>query len=58
MTKIDLGPVTRIEGHLNVHTTIEEGVITDAQCISEMFRGFEIFLRGRDPLDAHPGESK
>ncbi len=52
MTKIDLGPITRIEGHLNVHTTVESGVIADARCITEMFRGFEIFLRGRDPLDA------
>lgn len=52
MTKIDLGPITRIEGHLNVRTTVEDGTITDARCISEMFRGFEIFLRGRDPLDA------
>jgi ferredoxin hydrogenase large subunit/hydrogenase large subunit len=50
--KIDLGPVTRIEGHLNVHTTIENNVVTDAQCVSEMFRGFEVFLQGRDPLDA------
>lgn len=52
MTKIDIGPVTRIEGHLNVRTTVENGIITDARCITEMFRGFEIFLRGRDPLDA------
>ena len=50
--KIDLGPITRIEGHLNVRTTIENGVVVDAQCMSEMFRGFEIFLQGRDPLDA------
>lgn len=50
--KIDLGPVTRIEGHLNVHTTVENGIVTDAQCMSEMFRGFEVFLQGRDPLDA------
>lgn len=50
--KIDLGPITRIEGHLNVRTTIDNGVVTDAQCRSEMFRGFEIFLQGRDPLDA------
>lgn len=50
--KIDLGPVTRIEGHLNVRTTIENGVIVDAQCMGEMFRGFEMILRGRDPLDA------
>ena len=50
--KIDLGPITRIEGHLNVRTTIDNGVVTDAQCMSEMFRGFEVFLQGRDPLDA------
>ena len=50
--KVDLGPVTRLEGHLNVHTTIENNVIVDARCAGEMFRGFEIFLRGRSPLDA------
>lgn len=52
MKTIDLGPVTRIEGHLNVRSTVENGIIVDAQCISEMFRGFEMFLIGRDPLDA------
>ncbi|MDP2107040.1 MAG: nickel-dependent hydrogenase large subunit, partial [Desulfobulbaceae bacterium] len=50
--KIDLGPITRIEGHLNIRTTIDNGIVVDAQCMSEMFRGFEIFLQGRDPLDA------
>lgn len=50
--EINLGPITRIEGHLNVRTTIDNGVVTEAQCMSEMFRGFEIFLQGRDPLDA------
>lgn len=50
--KIDLGPITRIEGHLNIRTTVENGIVTDAQCMAEMFRGFEIFLQGRDPLDA------
>lgn len=50
--KIDLGPVTRIEGHLNVRTTVENNKVIDAQCIGEMFRGFEIILQGRDPLDA------
>ncbi len=49
---IELGPVTRIEGHLNVKTTIENNIITDARCEGEMFRGFETILRGRSPLDA------
>lgn len=50
--KVDIGPVTRLEGHLNIHTTVENNVITEAKCVGEMFRGFEFFLRGRDPLDA------
>ncbi len=50
--KIELGPITRIEGHLNVKTTIENNIITDARCEGEMFRGFETILRGRSPLDA------
>jgi ferredoxin hydrogenase large subunit/hydrogenase large subunit len=52
MRQINLGPVTRIEGHLNIHTTVENGAIVDAKCSTEMFRGFEMILRGRDPLDA------
>lgn len=50
--KVELGPVTRLEGHLNIKTTVENGVIADAQAMGEMFRGFETILRGRDPLDA------
>ncbi len=50
--KIDIGPVTRLEGHLSIETTVEDNVITHAQSKGEMFRGFESFLKGRDPLDA------
>lgn len=50
--KIELGPLSRIEGHLNVKTTVADNVVVDAQCVGEMFRGFEVILRGRDPLDA------
>ncbi len=50
--KVDIGPVTRLEGHLSIHTTVENNVITQAESMGEMFRGFEVFLQGRDPLDA------
>ena len=50
--KVNIGPVTRLEGHLSIHTTVENNVITDARAVGEMFRGFEIILKGRDPLDA------
>ncbi len=50
--KVDIGPVTRLEGHLSIHTTVEDNIITDARSVGEMFRGFEVILKGRDPLDA------
>ena len=55
-TTIKISPVTRIEGHLEVEITVDtvNGVmqVTDAKCISPMFRGFETILVGRDPRDA------
>lgn len=53
---ISISPLTRIEGHLAVHTETEETAggyrVVDARCEGEMFRGFESLLKGRDPLDA------
>ncbi|MBN1422487.1 MAG: nickel-dependent hydrogenase large subunit [Planctomycetes bacterium] len=58
---VTLSPLTRIEGHLAVHTDVEPAGgdppgggfrVTGARCSGEMFRGFETILAGRDPLDA------
>jgi ferredoxin hydrogenase large subunit/hydrogenase large subunit len=55
---VSISPLTRIEGHLAIHTKTEnipDGVgvrITEAHCEGEMFRGIETILTGRDPLDA------
>jgi len=49
---IMLDPVTRIEGHLAVEVEVENGKISDAWSMGEMFRGWEIILKGRDPKDA------
>lgn len=49
---IKLSPVTRLEGHLSVKVECDAGRVTNAYVSGEMFRGFEIILRGRDPLDA------
>ena len=58
---VQLSPVTRIEGHLAVHTQAvpvsdsqgrRSHRIERAECRGEMFRGFEVLLEGRDPLDA------
>ena len=59
--RLELSPVTRIEGHLAIQTEAEAVPgssgkpayrIVRARCQGEMFRGFENLLQGRDPLDA------
>ncbi|UCH36450.1 MAG: nickel-dependent hydrogenase large subunit, partial [Armatimonadota bacterium] len=56
MHTIKLDPTTRIEGHLDIEVTVDEvgGVpqVVDAHSSGTMFRGFEIMLQGRDPVDA------
>jgi hydrogenase large subunit len=52
MARIVVDPVTRIEGHLRIEATVENGVITDAWSAGTMVRGFEKILKGRDPRDA------
>ena len=51
-TEINIDPVTRLEGHLGVSVSVEDGVVVDAKCSGTMFRGFETILVGRDPRDA------
>ena len=50
--KISINPITRIEGHLGIKIEVESRKISEAFSSGEMFRGFEIILKGRDPLDA------
>lgn len=49
---VTLDPVPRIEGHLRVDLTIEDGVVTAARSSGTSFRGLESVLAGRDPRDA------
>jgi hydrogenase large subunit len=50
--KITIDPVTRIEGHLKIEVEIENGKVSAAKTSGEMFRGWEIILKDRNPLDA------
>jgi Ni,Fe-hydrogenase I large subunit len=50
--KIELDPVTRLEGHYAVRLEVENGRVARAFSSGEMFRGFEQILRGRHPMDA------
>ena len=46
---LDISPVGRVEGDLDVRVEIENGVVVNAWTQAEMFRGFELILKGKDP---------
>jgi hydrogenase large subunit len=48
-------PITRLVGSLGIHTKIDFANREVAQCraTSSIFRGYSVFLRGKDPRDAH-----
>ncbi|MEH2201950.1 nickel-dependent hydrogenase large subunit [Nostoc sp.] len=46
---LDISPVGRVEGDLDVRVDIENGRVVNAWTHAELFRGFEVILRGKDP---------
>jgi len=52
MTKLIVDPITRIEGHLKIEVTLENGKVVDAKSCGTMFRGIETLMEGRHPMDA------
>ncbi|NRB09784.1 MAG: nickel-dependent hydrogenase large subunit [Richelia sp.] len=47
--RLDISPVGRVEGDLDVRVDIENGYVINAWTQAELFRGFEVILRGKDP---------
>src|SRR3954471_22681122 len=48
-------PITRIVGNLGIYTKIDfanRGVLW-CKATSSMFRGYSVFMKGKDPRDAH-----
>lgn len=53
MKKIIIDPITRIEGHLRVEVELDDtNTVTNANVSGTMFRGIEILLQNRKPIDA------
>lgn len=50
----DIDPVTRVAGALSFHTVVDldRRRVVDAHTEATLFRGYEVILKGRDPLDA------
>lgn len=47
--ELNISPVGRVEGDLDVKVFIENGVVTRAHTQAAMFRGFEKIMQGKDP---------
>jgi len=48
-------PVTRIVGSLGIYTKIDfsQGKVVECYSTSSIFRGYSIFMKGKDPRDSH-----
>ncbi len=48
-------PITRIVGSLGVYTSIDmaKGRVESCHSTSSIFRGYSVFMKGKDPRDAH-----
>src|SRR5688500_13954531 len=48
----DVDPVTRVAGALAFHTVLDldDRKVVDARTEATLFRGYEVILKGRDPL--------
>ena len=54
LKELNLDPVTRVAGALAFHTTLDltAEVVTEAHSEAVQFRGYELILQGRNPLEA------
>ncbi|ABZ76821.1 nickel-dependent hydrogenase large subunit [Shewanella halifaxensis HAW-EB4] len=50
--RVVIDPITRIEGHLRIEVEVDQNnVITKAWASSTLWRGIEVILKGRTPMD-------
>lgn len=47
--ELNISPVGRVEGDLDVNVTIDNGKVIKAHTQAAMFRGFEKIMAGKDP---------
>jgi len=55
LVDVSWDPITRIIGSLGIHTRIDfaNRQVVECRSTSSIFRGYSVFLRGKDPRDAH-----
>jgi hydrogenase large subunit len=54
LVEMNWDPITRIIGNLGIYTKIDFGArqVVECKSTSSLFRGYSVFMRGKDPRDA------
>ncbi|GAA3667888.1 nickel-dependent hydrogenase large subunit [Nonomuraea antimicrobica] len=55
LVEMSWDPITRIIGNLGIYTKIDfnNGEVVECKSTSSLFRGYSVFMKGKDPRDAH-----
>jgi hydrogenase large subunit len=55
LTEMSWDPITRIVGNLGIYTKIDfdNREVVECKSTSSLFRGYSVFMKGKDPRDAH-----
>ncbi len=55
LTEMSWDPITRIVGNLGIYTKIDfdNKEVVECKSTSSIFRGYSVFMKGKDPRDAH-----
>jgi len=55
LVEMSWDPITRIIGNLGIYTKIDfaNREVVECKSTSSLFRGYSVFMRGKDPRDAH-----
>jgi hydrogenase large subunit len=55
LTEMSWDPITRIVGNLGIYTKIDfdNNEVVECKSTSSIFRGYSVFMKGKDPRDAH-----
>jgi hydrogenase large subunit len=55
LVEMNWDPITRIVGSLGIYTKIdfEKRKVAECKSTSSIFRGYSVFMKGKDPRDAH-----
>ncbi|MER5388894.1 nickel-dependent hydrogenase large subunit [Saccharopolyspora sp. NPDC002686] len=55
LVEVEFDPITRIVGNLGIYTKVDfdNDEVVECRSTSSVFRGYSVFMKGKDPRDSH-----